>query len=143
MALAHDGVNNRPEFFDRALRIDDIPNLNVIRAALRELPHELHALRGGLDFRDRSIAIQLELGTRDTGDERPGDGDSRSRLALGRELAQAEVSHRTADIHDRSDAAANVAREGVAEIFVDPGDLVFVGTNAGQVDRVGSRVEIA
>jgi hypothetical protein len=58
-------------------------------------------------------------------------------------FAHLEIPHRSADIDNAGDSAANVAREYVVEMRLDPDDFVFVGTNTVEIGAVGPRKQIA
>ena len=124
-----DRVNNGPEFLDRVLGVDDVPDLDVIRCLFRQFLHELDALLRRLDFDDGRIAVELELRPRNTGDERAGHGDAGRFLDGVGELPHREVPHRSADIDHGGNPAPDVTRECIAPVALDPFVFVLVGTN--------------
>ena len=143
MALRDHGLRDGEKFFHRAVGRDDVPDLDVIRAALGELLHQAHAGLGRLDLHDGRVAVQFELRSRHTGNQRTGDGEAwRFRDGAG-ELGQAEVRHRPADVDDGRNPATQVTRESVLQMIFNPRDLILVGTDAGEIDHVRPREEAA
>ena len=66
MALVHDGVHDRPEFFNRVLGINDEPDLDIVRRFRRQSAHHGTRIVGRVHLHDGRIP-EIELRARDTG----------------------------------------------------------------------------
>src|SRR4051812_33016157 len=99
VAFLDHGVHDRAEFLDRTVGADYVPDLDVIRILRGKLAHKFAALLGRVDLHDRRIA-EIELRTRDAGDERTGYRDAWRFRGRVRNLPHLEIPHWSADIDD-------------------------------------------
>src|SRR5439155_4061275 len=91
-----------------------------------------------VDLNDRRIP-KIEFLARNARDQGPGDGNPRRFSSRVGNLSDFEIPKRSADIDDAGDAAADIARECVVEMRLDPRDLIFVRPDAVQIDAIGAR----
>src|SRR5207247_6389214 len=108
---------------------------------LGELAHELARLIGSVDLHNRRIA-EIEFLARDTGDQRSSHSDSRRFRCCVRLFADLEIPHWATDIGHAGDSTADVSRERVIEMRLNPCNLVLVPPNTVEIGAVGPREQV-
>src|SRR4029077_19257823 len=83
-------ADNRTEAVNRMILVDDVPNLHEIGILGGELAHELEGLIRRVDL-DYGRIAEIELRSRDAGDQRAGDGDARRFCGCVCNLANLEI----------------------------------------------------